>query len=308
MDTNFQTSFIPKKTSIPEREVNSRPIGLLTVISILVFLTAVIGTGALYFYKLTLSKGIVKMENDLVLAKNRFEPEKLSQLELLNRRIEAAKVVLNKHIAIAPILTELGKTTKKSVRYTKFNYSAKEEDSKRVLVQLKGFATDYRSVSLQSDLFSKNKYFIDPIFSNMTLNDKGNILFDLEFSVDPNLIDYKKVMEGTNVSESVTSEITVPEATALEALVPETATPEATTSEATTSESANSKSATSENVGAESTTSEKTTPEKTTPQTKTSEPTTTKTTTPESTTQESSTPQPTTPTTPKTPTTLKTPN
>jgi hypothetical protein len=49
-------------------------------------------------------------------------------------------------------------------------------------------------VALQSDLFAQNKNLIDPVFSNLTLDDKGNVDFDLEFSVDPSFINYKKVL------------------------------------------------------------------------------------------------------------------
>ena len=53
---------------------------------------------------------------------------------------------------------------------------------------MSGLAIGYRSVALQSDLFAQNKNLIDPVFSNLTLDDKGNVLFDLEFSVDPSLL------------------------------------------------------------------------------------------------------------------------
>lgn len=197
MDTNFQTSFIPKKPAVVEKpSASSRPVGLLTTISIFIFFTVLIGAIVLYFYKVTLTKGITRMQNDLSLAQNRFEPEKITQLELLNRRIEAGKMVLQDHVAVSPIFDALGKVTKKSVRYTKFNLS--NEESGKVLIKLSGIATDYRSVALQSDLFNQNKHFIDPVFSNLAVNEKGNVNFDLEFSLDRTFVDYQKVLDGTN--------------------------------------------------------------------------------------------------------------
>ncbi|MCM2339080.1 MAG: hypothetical protein NDI62_01340 [Burkholderiales bacterium] len=195
MDQNFQTSFIPKKPMIEERAIPSQPVSLFTIISIFIFFTVVIGTGALYFYNGILSKDIIKMESDLNLAKDRFEPSKIIQLQVLDKRLSAASEILSKHIAISPIFKALQDITMKTVRYTKFEYQIEEGKGEKILVKMSGTAVGYKSVALQSDLFAKNKYFIDPVFSNLMLDDKGNVVFDLEFSVDRAFIDYKKVIE-----------------------------------------------------------------------------------------------------------------
>lgn len=198
MEQNFQTSFIPKKPMIEERAVVSRPVNLLTIISIFIFFTVVIATGALYFYDGILKKNIIKMENDLNLAKERFEPSKIVQLQVLDKRLVASNEILSRHVAISPIFKALQAITMKTIGYTKFSYDFENSKNAKIIIKMSGVAVGYRSVALQSDLFTKNKYFIDPIFSNLSLDDKGNVLFDLEFSVDPNFIDYKKVLKTTD--------------------------------------------------------------------------------------------------------------
>ena len=59
---------------------------------------------------------------------------------------------------------------------------------------MSGIAIGYRSIALQSDLFAENKNLIDPIFSNLTLDNSGNVIFDLDFSVDPDFINYQKTL------------------------------------------------------------------------------------------------------------------
>jgi len=198
MEQNFQTSFIPKKPMIEERTVASRPISFLTVVSVVIFFTVIIATGALYFYDRILVKNIIKMENDLNLAKNRFEPSKIIQLQVLDKRLRASSEILSKHIAISPIFEALQSITLKTVSYTKFSYDFDDSKNAKIKVKMNGVAVGYRSVAFQSDLFAKNKYLIDPVFSNLLLDDKGNVLFDLEFSVDPTFVDYKKMLETTN--------------------------------------------------------------------------------------------------------------
>ncbi len=205
MDQNFQTSFIPKKPIIEERVAGSRPIGLFSVISIFIFFTVVLGTGGLYFYNNLLENNITKMENDLNLAQDRFEPSKIVQLQVLDKRLKASTEILSKHIAISPIFKALQDITMKTVSYTKFSYSLDDSKNAKIDVKMSGVALGYKSVALQSDLFAQNKYLIDPVFSNLTLDDKGNVVFDLEFSVDPNFVDYKKMLETTSDNSSVST-------------------------------------------------------------------------------------------------------
>ena len=206
MEQNFQTSFIPKKPIIEERAVSSRPISLLTVISIFIFFTVVIGTGALYFYDGILKKNITEMGNELNLAKDSFEPSKILQLQDLDKRINAANEVLSNHIAVSPIFSALQAVTMKTVGYTKFGYTFDGSKNSKIAVSMSGIAVGYASIAQQADLLAQNKYLIDPVFSNLSLDDKGNVTFDLNFSVDPNLVDYKKILETTNGVSSSTSQ------------------------------------------------------------------------------------------------------
>jgi hypothetical protein len=59
---------------------------------------------------------------------------------------------------------------------------------------MSGVAMGYRAIALQSDLFAENKNLIDPVFSNLTLDSDANVLFDLDFSVDSNFVNYKQTL------------------------------------------------------------------------------------------------------------------
>ncbi len=194
MEQNFQTSFIPKKPMIEERVVIARPVSSLLVLSIFILCTIAIASGGLYFYKGIMTKDITKMEGDLNLAKNRFEPSKINQLQVLDKRLRASTEILSKHVAISPIFESLQAITMKTVRFTKFDYGFSDDKNTKILVKMSGLAVGYRSIALQSDLFVKNKYFIDPVFSNLSLDNSGNVLFDLEFFLDPTFIDYKNML------------------------------------------------------------------------------------------------------------------
>jgi len=194
MEQNFQTSFIPKKPILREEAVASRPVSIFLVISLFIFFTTLLAIGGLYFYKTMVAKKILDLENTLNLAKNRFEPSKITELQVLDKRLMAASEILSKHVTVLPIFKALEQLTMKTVRFTKFDYSLGTEERATINVKMSGVAIGYRSIALQSDLFAKNKNLIDPIFSNLTLDNNGNVVFDLEFSVEPNFVNYQQAL------------------------------------------------------------------------------------------------------------------
>ncbi len=195
MEQNFQTSFIPKQPIVREHGTAPRPVGLLVILSIFILFTVVLSSGALYLYKGISTKSVAKKEVDLKKAEDRFEPSKIKELQVLDKRLNAANRILSKHVAISPIFRELQATTMKSVRFTKFSYAFGDQKDAKINVKMSGVTLGYRFLALQSDLFSQNKNFIDPVFSNLALSESGNVTFDLDFSVDPAFIDYKMMLK-----------------------------------------------------------------------------------------------------------------
>jgi len=209
MEQNFQTSFIPKKPMVRQDVKYSRPIGFFTVVAFFVLLTVVLVTGALYFYKGVVTRNIQSMANNLKLAKERFEPAKITELQTLDKRLHAANEVLRKHIVISPIFEALQSITMKTVRYTKFDYSYDGTPGSMVKVHMSGVSLGYSHLALQSDLYGQNKHFIDPVFSHLTLNEAGQVLFDLDFAVDPSFVDYKLTLETRQKEQENANPITI---------------------------------------------------------------------------------------------------
>ena len=177
----------------------ARSVGIFTVLSIFILFAMLIATGGLYFYRGVLQKSITSMQSNLELAKARFEPAKITELQTLDKRLQAATDILSNHLTISPIFNELGSVTMRSVQFTKFGYAVDNTThAAKIEIKMSGIAAGYGSVALQSDLFAKDKNFINPVFSNLTLDDKGNVLFDLDFSVDPSFVNYKQNLEAVN--------------------------------------------------------------------------------------------------------------
>lgn len=197
-NTSFQTSFIPKKPILEEkpRPIN-RPINIFSVISTLLFIVAIVSYGGLFFYKHILLSQIEGLQSSLSRAKESFEPETISELQLFDKRISVSKEVIANHTVLSPFFKYLAELTIPNIQYVKFAEELSPA-KKGFSVKMSGLAKDYKSIALQAEVFNsaKGKYFKDVVFSNLVLSDdkdkKGYIGFDVAFLVDPSLLSYEK--------------------------------------------------------------------------------------------------------------------
>jgi hypothetical protein len=84
----------------------------------------------------------------------------------------------------------LEQATLKSVRFKDFRYNASGDG--RSSIALSGEADSFAAVALQSDAFGQSRFIREPIFSNLDLDNKGNVIFDFSAFVDPSLISYTR--------------------------------------------------------------------------------------------------------------------
>jgi hypothetical protein len=194
MDQEFQTSFIPKKTVIESPKRIKSGGGAINLIAFIVFLASLIAAGGAYFYRESVKTDIEEFKRSLAVAKNQFEPSLITELQILDKRLNAATTILEKHIAVSPIFVLLEEVTLPTVRYSDFSYEV-DTTTNLVNVTMKGEAKGYNFIALQADLFDDNKFIKNPIFSDFVLDQTGNIDFNLTFSVDKSLVSYESFLD-----------------------------------------------------------------------------------------------------------------
>lgn len=199
MEPQFQTSFIPKKPLT--QEVNSKAptrVSLLNFISTVFFIGTLVVSGFLYFYISSLNTKIANLKANLEQEKQSFDYETIETMQVLSKRIQGAKEILSNHIAVSPLFSLIENITLKTVQYTKFDYSTEDINGGNIKVSLSGVAPGYKSIGLQEEEFTKSRYIKNPVFKNLTLGDRGQVSFDVEFFVDKSYLNY-----SNNVTESV---------------------------------------------------------------------------------------------------------
>lgn len=196
MDSNFQTSFIPKKPLVADAAPRTHRVSIFNFLATLVFFASLAAGGGMYFYKHSLETKIENQQADLRRAEAAFEPEAIDRLATLDRRLSASEEILDTHLSVTPLLDLIESATVISVQFTDFSYELPEKPGDAIKVSLTGVGPGYKTVGLQEEAFAGNKYIKNPIFSDLALGTRGQITFHVDFDVDPALLSYEPGSSG----------------------------------------------------------------------------------------------------------------
>ncbi len=190
MDPQFRTSFIPKKPITVATSRSTPTIGLFALLATVLFIVAIALSGGVFFYQKLLTGQIATDKASFEKAKGAFEPDTINQISRLDTRIETAKQILASHLAVTPFFDFLSGVTLKTVRFKDFSFSYLAAD--KIVVLMKGQATSYASVALESDLLNTQKKLTDVSLTDLALDPAGTVSFNASMTVDPSLVSYSK--------------------------------------------------------------------------------------------------------------------
>ncbi len=189
-----QTSFIPKKSLTPAPTGISREgMSLFMIGALLFFVLAVASSVGVFLYQNILKSQIESRMADLERTKGAFEPSVIQELRRLDKRIEVAKILLDRHIAASTLFDTLQRSTVQSLRFEAMTLSSANEKGD-LSVLIKGQAKSYASVAYQSDILGKTKGIKNPVFSDLNLDQRGNVVFNLKALVGADFLNYKNTV------------------------------------------------------------------------------------------------------------------
>lgn len=205
MENRLQTSFMPKRPVVGggmEALRQKSPPNFLLIVGVVVFIIALAAFGGLYWYKSSITASNEVKKQQIQEAIKNFEPELTKQLTVLKTRIDSGNQLLSNHIAFSSVLGLLESITTKTVRYTEMTFGISNDATSReqkMNIAMKGEAQNYAAVAFQSDLFAKNENIRNSIFSDLNLNDKGNVVFNVSADIIPTSVLYKKTLPDAEV-------------------------------------------------------------------------------------------------------------
>ncbi|OHA26004.1 MAG: hypothetical protein A3D52_01295 [Candidatus Taylorbacteria bacterium RIFCSPHIGHO2_02_FULL_44_36] len=196
MDSKFQQSFIPKESLGSGMNFRvGQGLGIFPLTAIVIFLISAGAFGVVYLYKQSVAKEISTLDADLARTREVFQPATIAEFKKLSNRLSVADKLLNNHTALSQVFGVLEAATLKSVYFNSFYLAGADKGFSLVL---KGVAKNFSSVASQSDVFGKDQMIKNPIFSNLNLDQRGNVVFDITASVDPALLYYKNNLGRAN--------------------------------------------------------------------------------------------------------------
>jgi len=189
----METSFIPQKTYKKTIAKKRNYGGLLMGIVGFIFIVTILVAGTLFLYNRYLSKEIETMSQSLEREKGSLEKEVIKKLSLIDKRIEASKLILNNHVSLVPLFDLLEQNTLQKVAFQELSLTPGEDGWWNL--SLKGKTNSYASVALQSDIFGKNKNMKNLVFSNLGIGNDGGVVFDVSAVIDPRLFSFRNSLE-----------------------------------------------------------------------------------------------------------------
>jgi len=192
MAEEFNTSFIPKKTTEVGPRKRKASMSIFTLGGFIVFLIVAIASGGIFVYQRILERSIVSKRETLTRVQEAFEPSLIRELVRLDDRIKVSSTLLDEHIAPSSLLEMLERITLGTVRFNSFAFSVPENDIEdSIKLTMNGSATGFSAVALQSDEFGNNSYLSDVLFSNLVVTRTGEVTFTATAVVDPELFQYE---------------------------------------------------------------------------------------------------------------------
>jgi hypothetical protein len=195
MDPAVPTSFIPKKPLVESGGRGGG--GLFMLLAVLLFVASLVAAAGAFGYGQYLGSSIDSKKSSLSKAEGAFDIRSIQDLERLDSRLGQAQDLLQNHIAPSAVFTFLSSATLERVQFTSFSVDVAKDGSAKIVMD--GTADSFSTLALQSDEFSAAKVLRDVIFSGITTDATGHVVFSVSANVDPSLLSYAK-QNGSGVS------------------------------------------------------------------------------------------------------------
>ncbi len=137
------------------------------------------------------------MSAELESGRAALEPETVSDLIELNDRINSTQDLISKHTLLSPLFKFLEASTVKNVRFEGFNFGVAEKGLLKL--SMRGQARSYSALASQAEIFNQSKILKDITFSDLTLDEKSNVIFSFDAVVDEAALSYERTMTGAPV-------------------------------------------------------------------------------------------------------------
>jgi hypothetical protein len=208
METKFQTSFIPKKSVASiggvgvAKATPRRSSSLFMILAVMIFIISLGAVGGMYLWKEYLVSKQENYKKQLVQKEKQFDSNLIQQLKRENVKIDLAKQLLDKHLAVSSIFSIISQFTIRDVRFLSMDVSAPNDQSSDLKFDMDGYGTSLQAVAFQSDVLGQLEQYglrdivKNPIMSDPSLDASGAVSFGFTATINPNSLSYEKLISS----------------------------------------------------------------------------------------------------------------
>jgi hypothetical protein len=161
-----RSSFSQAPGVIPMQVKKKHTIRVFSLLGTLLMTLSFIATAGVFFYKDYLQKQLSAAQVELDSISSSDNEKKMAEIETYDRKLSVAHNILDNHIAVSRIFTELESVTKQTVQFKSFDYLY--DPGFEVEVTLTGDTQELKSVALQKMQILQDGIFSDFVVRNIT--------------------------------------------------------------------------------------------------------------------------------------------
>jgi hypothetical protein len=211
METRFQTtSFIPKssldnviddqgKIQRSSGSSSSGSSSFFILISFFIFICSIVSAGIIFsLNQLSIAQKNSAIES-LTKSQKDINRDTIEEIKALNNRLGVIKYLLDNHVSVSYVFSELSKNTIKQVSYSSFDLKKRNDNTFALTLKAQGIG--YESIVAQDSLLTSGP--AQKFFKNTSITDfvktKGQDLtsFGIETSISANSINFAEVLNNT---------------------------------------------------------------------------------------------------------------
>jgi hypothetical protein len=155
---------------------------------------SILAFGGLFAYKNYLTGKIAAMDEQLTAAQTAIKDDLINQFIRLDTRLRSGQELLQGHVATSLLFATLQNQTVKNIQFADMTYLT---DSAGVItVYMRGIAQSYNTLALQASIFDQNKYIKNALFSDINLNEKGDVVFTFKATISSELVAQRNAVQA----------------------------------------------------------------------------------------------------------------
>ncbi len=200
----FQKSFIPRTPGSggsAKRSVGSSSgMSLPMLVSIIIFLLSVALALGIFLYQQYLKGSIEEKKETLAAEAAKIDDNEVKQLVALDKRLRAAREIVDRHLALSHFFELLETETLESHQFGELALSASNDG--RVEAAMSARTDTFGSAAVQADVLSQEEKIQDALFSNITITetsaengDERFVEYSINALIRPEVVLYKEYIE-----------------------------------------------------------------------------------------------------------------